>query len=303
MINARKIGQLSGHQAAVFALSAGDEPRSILSGAGDGWIVRWDLDEPEMGRLLAKVDDRIFSMHYLPEWHTVVVGNMNGGIHWVRLDKPDQAKNIAHHKKGVFDILRIGDFVFTAGGEGAVTRWDPEAARSLESFQLSNQSLRCMAYCPQRHEIAIGSSDNAIYLLDADTLALRQRIPDAHNNSVFALQYTPDGSHLLSGSRDAQLKVWALGEQASLLSSQPAHWYTINSIVFHPEGRWFATASRDRTIKLWNANNFKLLKVLDTARDGCHINSVNRLLWHPDSQKLISASDDRSMIIWEVGNG
>lgn len=301
MIKARKAAQMAGHNAAVFALSAADEPRSILSGAGDGWVARWNLDEPDMGRLLAKVDIQIFALEYLPGLQTVVAGNMNGGVHWLRLDAPEKARNIAHHKKGVFAILQAGDFVFTAGGEGAITRWDPAAGRSLESFQLSNQSLRCLAYCPRRREIAAGASDNAIYLLEADSLGLRQRIADAHGNSVFSLQYSPDGDHLISGGRDAQLKAWALGEKgAALLSAQPAHWYTINSIVFHPEGRWFATASRDRTIKFWDAKSFKLLKVLDTIRDGGHINSVNRLLWNPGSRRLISASDDRSLIAWEV---
>ncbi len=296
-----KIAQLTGHKAAIFALSPGQHAHTYLSGAGDGWVVTWDLDQPEDGRLIAEVDAQIFSLCYLPEHRMAVIGDMNGGVHWVKLDEPERTKDIAHHQKGVFAIQAAGPHVFTAGGQGLLTRWSAAEAKSLESLQLSRQSLRSISYAPGRRELAVGSSDNNIYLLDVDTLAVKQTIKRAHDNSVFTVHYSPDEQHLLSGGRDAHLKVWDLQSPApSLSSSQPAHWYTVNSIAYDPKGRWIATGSRDRTIKIWDATSFQLLKVLDTARSGCHINSVNRLLWHPHHNYLISASDDRSMIVWEI---
>jgi len=69
---------------------------------------------------------------------------------------------------------------------------------------------------------------------------------------------------------------------------------------FSPDGKLVATGSRDKTIKIWNAQNFGLLKVIDTQRNGGHINSVNTLLWSSFNNWLISGSDDRSIIIWDV---
>ena len=80
----------------------------------------------------------------------------------------------------------------------------------------------------------------------------------------------------------------------------PAHWFTINRIRFNPKHSLVATASRDKTIKIWNSSNFKLLKVIDYERYGCHLNSINDLYWLPDGQHLISCSDDRTLIVWEV---
>ena len=297
----RKLAHLTGHKAAIFSLGPGPETRHFLSGAGDGWVVRWDLDDPETGRLIAKVETQIFSLLYLDGHERVVVGNMNGGVHWVDLEDPDNTKNVAHHRKGVFDMLRIKEFVYTAGGGGMITKWSVAKSRTLESYQLTNQSLRSLDFCPERNEIAVGASDNAIYFLDASTLQLRRSIRDAHDNSVFTARYTPDGRYLLSGGRDAHLRIWNLDEGDRPVAAQPAHWFTINAIAIHPEGRWFATASRDKTIKIWDSNTFELRKVLDTARDGCHVNSVNRLFWSPHRNYLISGSDDRSMIVWQVG--
>lgn len=301
MLSVRKRAQLTGHNASIFALGPDATSQSFLSGAGDGWVVRWDLDDPETGRLIAKVDTQIFSLLYLPESERVVVGNMNGGVHWVDLHDPEKTRNIAHHQKGVFDLVRVGDHLYSAGGQGMLTRWSIPETRSLESLRLTNQSLRSLDYSPVRHEIAVGASDNTIYLLDADTLAIQHQRPQAHDNSVFTVRYHPDGQHLLSGGRDAHLRIWSLDDDGlQPVAAHPAHWFTINGIAIDPQGRWFATGSRDKTIKIWDARTFELRKVLETARDGCHVNSVNGLYWSPYRDELISCSDDRSMIIWEV---
>lgn len=299
MLSFKKSHQLTGHEASVFALCNGFEPGKALSGAGDGYVVEWDLDRPELGRVIAKVDTQIFSLAMLHNPKRLVVGNMEGGIHWVNLEDPAASRNIAHHKKGVFGILPIGEDVCTAGADGRLTRWSAAEARSLESMHLSNQGLRCLDYCPSRNEIAVGGSDNRIYLLDRDTLDIRHRIDQAHGNSVFSLRYAPDGRYLLSGGRDAHLNAWSLDGELRLISSQPAHWYTINAIAFHPDGSMFATGSRDKTIKIWDTQNLQLLKVLETVRDQGHLRSVNALLWTSWHKALLSAGDDRSLIVWE----
>ncbi len=294
-----KTHQLTGHNASIFCVSEAPQPTHFLSGAGDGWLVDWDLNDPEVGRLLAKVETQIFSLKYISDSPLVVVGNMNGGVHWVDLNRPDETKNIAHHNKGVFSIIQIGEYVFTAGGGGVLTRWSIEKKRALDSLHLTNQSLRSLDFSPVRNEIAVGASDNSIYLIHASSLKVRHRFLNAHDNSVFTVKFSPEGDLLFSGGRDAMLKVWDL-ETQQCVSSQPAHWFTINDLALSPSGAFLATASRDKTIKIWDTQSFKLLKVLDASRNGGHINSVNRLYWSDHHNTLISCSDDRSIILWNM---
>jgi WD40 repeat protein len=298
---AQKIAQLTGHNASVFALSSYKSPNTFISGAGDGWVVEWDVDAPEMGRLIAKIETQIFYLQYLSQQHGIIVGNMNGGVHWVNLQDSSKTANIAHHKKGVFGIIHVNGQVYTIGGGGWLTRWDIHKQRTTESLQLSHASLRCIDYSPIRNELLIGASDHNIYFVDPDSLRLKMKKQAAHENSVFAARYTPDGQRLISGGRDAMLKMWSLQDQQIICEkSIPAHWFTINSIAFHPQHNWLATASRDKTIKIWDLSGLKLLKVLEMQRDSGHVNSVNRLLWLPYQNTLVSASDDRSMILWDI---
>ncbi|MCF8243683.1 MAG: hypothetical protein K9J37_04715 [Saprospiraceae bacterium] len=295
-----KVTQLTGHNAAIFALAEGQNERHIITGAGDGWVVEWDLDAPELGKLLAKVDRQVFSLCFLKNEQKIVAGNMDGGVHWVDLLDQNTTKNIAHHQRGVFDIQVVNGQVFTLGGDGKLSRWAIAEMRSTDSYHLANQALRCMDFCEKRQELAVGGSDGAIYLLDAATLELRHKIAAAHNNSVFSIRYSPDASYLLSGGRDALLNGWNLGKNIALISSQSAHLFTINSIAFSPDEQYFATGSRDKTVKIWNASNFELEKVLEGGRDGGHFNSVNKVFWSKHKNQLISCSDDRTCILWNV---
>jgi WD40 repeat protein len=317
----KKIAQLTGHQAAVFAVGEGRTPQHIISGAGDGWLVEWDLATPDVGRLLAKVERNIFSLQYLKNQNRIVVGDMDGGVRFVNLDNPEKTLNIKHHSKGCFDIQLFENQLFTIGGEGTITRWSVEESRSLESLQLSTKSLRALDICVEKREIAVGASDGNVYFLDFDTFDLKKTIKTAHSNSVFAVRYTPDGQHLLTGGRDAFLNLWQLADrEAEPVFGVAAHLFTLNSIAFHPtKPTIFATASRDKTIRIWenqisdskfqmpNAklsnvqiSSFKLVKVVDTIRSGCHIRSVNRLFWSPFGDYLVSVSDDRSLMIWAI---
>lgn len=293
-----KAAQLTGHNAAIFALIEGPSERHIFTAAGDAWVVQWNLDEPDLGKLVAKVEAQVFALCFLQQAQKIVAGNMNGGLHWIDLHDPEATRNIAHHRGGVYDIKSVGEQVFTVGGDGRLSRWSVQEMRSTESYHLANQSLRCIDFSESRNELAIGGSDGAIYLLDADSLELRHVIRQAHGSSVFSVQYSPDTRHLLSGGRDAHLNVWDLANDFKCISSQPAHWFTINSIVFSPDGRFFATGSRDKTLKIWDASNFELLKVLEGGRDGGHFNSVNKVLWLPSG--LLSCSDDRTVIRWQI---
>lgn len=290
-----KKAQLTGHNASIYALAKGAEAGTFYSAGGDGWLVRWSVDEPDMGKLVAKTDSKIFNIGIFPHLDLIAAGNMEGGLHWIDLKGNKDVKNVAHHEQGVFSIIQLDDnFALTGGGMGRLTKWDLTSLKSTETLHLTNTSIRTIH--KKEDEILVGASDNHMYVLNKD-LEIMEVVEDAHDNSVFAATFFPNDNKIVSGGRDAQLKLW--DKDKNLIEQKNAHWFTINDIKFSPDGTIFATASRDKTIRLWDSQTFRLKKELNHSRDGGHLNSVNRLLWLYDNT-LVSASDDRSIIIWTI---
>jgi WD40 repeat protein len=305
MIVNRK-AQLTGHNGAVFAICRGATPNIIYSGAGDGWLVAWDLAQPDLGRLVAKTDRTVYSLCFLADKNCLVAGDMDGGVRFVHLDNPDLNRNIKHHSKGVFSIQVFNNQLLSIGGDGILTRWQPDTMRSEQSLQLSAKSLRAIDYSAAKNEIAIGASDGSIYFLDATTWDVKRTWQTAHPPSVFSLKFAQN-DWFLTGGRDAHLRLWQGNTEATAI---PAHLFTVNDIVFHPtDNTLFATASRDKTIKIWKITEggdsdekttLRLLKVIDLFKSDGHLRSVNRLFWSSYNNYLVSASDDRSLMVWEI---
>lgn len=294
----KKIHTCTGHRAALYALAPGRDERHFLTAGGDGWVVEWSLDDPETGHLIAAVETQLFSLLHLPERNLLVAGNMHGGVHWIDWADPTRTRNVQHHRQGVYDLLVVGEWLYSAGGDGLLTRWSVPEGRTVESVQLSNRPLRALAYSARSQELAVGASDGSIYVVDEATLAVCRTLSNAHLPSVFTVVYAPDQQRLLSGGRDAWLRVWAMEKEGERRLELPAHRFTLNHLAFSPDARLFATASRDKTVKIWDSTTCALLKVMDTLRYGGHTHSINRLLWLPGG--LVTASDDRTAMLWEV---
>ena len=286
----------SGHRAAIYDLALATD--GFYSAAADGFLVHWHRDDVDFGRVVATVEGgKFLSLATLPDG--LVAGSLDGGVHWLYPGAPERNRHVAHHAHGVFSLIRVGDELFSAGGDGVLTRWSVATARTLESLPLSKQSLRRLAYDPVYDRLAVGASDGRIYLLDRTALRLLDHRL-AHPPSCFALGFSPDGEYLFSGGRDAVLRRWSvLGGRLEERHRVTGHLMTINAIAVHPGGRYLATAGRDKTVKIWDAADLSLRKVIEAVRDRGHVNSVNTLAWLDDST-LITAGDDRRILEWQV---
>lgn len=321
------LAQMTGHKSAVFALlaavgGAGDNaaPATFYAGDGDGWIVQWDIQKPDLGMALAKVPANIFSLCLKQEddGPKMAAGTLTGDVFFLDLARGAVPVGNLKFSKAVFGIVCYADrWLFACGGgqlysmacsdtkvQSAGTEHIPA---NIDGVQLGHDNLRCIAPHLTQPIAAVASSNGLVYIISLPDLSLLD-VLSFHKNSVFCLAFSPCGNYLLSGSRDAQIAVWKYEEKQTAFALHhhiPAHWFTVNGIAYSPDGQFFASASRDKTIKIWDARTFQLLKVIDTAKFGrfAPTRSVNTLAWLPDSAPkniLIAAGDDRNVSAWEV---
>ncbi len=300
-ILAKKIEQLKGHDGAVYTVNQAPENNAFLSAGSDKLVVEWSLDTFKPMHVLAHTPGVIYCTCYIPEFHLLLVGNDQGGIHVIDLIKKAEVRYLLGHTKGVYDLCwnPFTEQVYSCGGDGHFVVWNVHDFQCIHSVQLCEVKIRTIEYSQTTGIIAIGCGDNQIRILSSKSLQIIHAW-EAHTMSVNALCFHPNGRWLLSGSKEAHLNVWDLNDDFSLVQSIPAHNYAIYSIVFHPDGELFATGSRDKTIKIWDANTCEFLLRIDTAQFQGHINSVNSLHWSSYKNYLISGSDDRSAMVWEI---
>ncbi len=298
-VQVSKLHTFKGHRDCVYTLQPGDQPNKFFSGAGDGLVVLWDLQNPGDGNLIATLPNSVYSLLHLADKKLLVAGQNFSGIHLIDYQNKKELASLQLTTSAIFDIQLVGNDLLVATGDGMITIVELEKWTIKKRISTSDKSARAVAVNFLTGEMAVGYSDHFIRLFRLSDFQLKQEIK-AHQNSVFTLHYSPNGKFLLSGSRDAHINVWDVNANYNLAGEIAAHLYAINHLTFSPDGKYFATASMDKSIKVWDAQDLKLLKVIDKGRHAGHGTSVNKLLWASYNNQLLSASDDRTISAWDL---
>lgn len=298
-VKVTKLHSFTGHRDGVYALQGTDQVNLFCSGAGDGMVVLWNLDKPDEGVPVASLPHSVYAIHYHAPSNTIIAGHNYEGIHVLDWRNKVELGSLQLTKAAIFAIQSFGDQLFVGTGDGALITVDLGRLAIRHEARASQKSARAIDINTRRGEVAVGYSDNYIRVFDLESMRLKYEWA-AHDKSVFSVRYTPDGYYLLSGSRDARLKAWDVNGDYSKVAEVVAHMYAINHMDFSPDAKHFVTCSMDKSIKVWNAQELKLLKVIDKARHAGHGTSVNRLLWTSHQDQLLSASDDRTITSWSI---
>ncbi|MEI7802717.1 MAG: hypothetical protein WCI97_08745, partial [Bacteroidota bacterium] len=255
MIQVEKLVQVAAHTGSVYSIIS-DGSETIFTAGSDGIVIRWNIHQPESPTAVAKIAGQIFTMYLFQPLNQLWIGTMSGAVHVIDLNLKKEIHHFVNHSASVFDIQLSNDGkIFIASKDGSISIWEPTTAQFIQSIHITDSSLRKNAFHPTRNEMAIGSSDNCIYILTTDNYQLATKI-ESHSNSVFSLCYSSDGNELYSGGRDALLHSYDVLNQYFELRKLPAHLYTINDIVLL-DNNLMATASRDKNIKIWSEENLE----------------------------------------------
>jgi WD40 repeat protein len=298
-MNIRKVDTFSGHRDSVYTIISDDTGHGFYSAGGDGFVIQWDLNKPDLGKLVARAGTSVYAMALNASDQTLWIGQNYEGIQVLDIDSNAIVKTSKITTAAIFDIKFFNEKALVALGDGVVVVMDVPTFAVQKHIKISEKSVRSIAVNTGTNEFATGDSDCNVHIFDLDGFKLKKTI-QAHTNSVFSVKYSPDGKYLFTTGRDAHLKVWDVNDAYGIVTDVAAHMYAVNDIVFSPDRSLFATCSMDKSIKVWDAATFKLKKIIDRARHAGHGTSVNKLLWTGFENQLISCSDDRMISVWEV---
>lgn len=206
-VTVNKVGTFGGHKDCVYTLEMDSNPKCFYSASGDGMVVKWNLDEPDQGKLIAQVSNSVYSLCYLKSLNYLVVGHNYDGIHLIDLENNVEIKSLSLTKEAIYDIKVANNYLYVACGDGQVHLVDLFTFTLVESISKSNKSARCLDINHELGHLAVGYSDSYVRIFDLFKLNEIKSF-EAHDNSVFAVKYSNDGYCLITGSRDAKIKEW-----------------------------------------------------------------------------------------------
>src|SRR5688500_12165434 len=80
-VQIKRLHSLKGHRDAVYTLHGARDSQYFFSGSGDGMVVRWNLEEPENGDLIARLPNSVYALHYVAIPDVLIAGHNYEGIH------------------------------------------------------------------------------------------------------------------------------------------------------------------------------------------------------------------------------
>jgi WD40 repeat protein len=191
-ISAKRIQALTGHQAAVYAVSQGTQPATIITAGSDRNIVEWDLHGINPPRIIAHSAGVVYSLLVLPNEPILLIGNNQGGIHVVDLAKKAEVKYLLAHTIGVFDLLFIPskNEVIASGADGNLTVWSTSDFHCKGELKISNLKVRKLALSPDESKLALACSDKIIRILDTSNYQTISRDRRPQRRSQYAEVFT-----------------------------------------------------------------------------------------------------------------
>jgi len=93
--------------------------------------------------------------------------------------------------------------------------WNPQTGQLLRTLAGQNKAVWSVAFSPDGKQIASGSYDRTIKLLDSQTRQLLRTLA-GHNKAVWSVAFNPQGHTLASGSEDETIKIWQVSSLAAI---------------------------------------------------------------------------------------
>ncbi|TKA26304.1 hypothetical protein B0A50_05083 [Salinomyces thailandicus] len=196
------------------------------------------------------------------------------GLDWSRAER----KVTRVEGKSVTAVAVQGQFVYTAGKDRAVSRWEIPSGqpptkdgkqvgraskkpkrvahsagsrreKSNRDYQQHTGAILCIAASPDGRFVATGGTDKKMIVWDAPTLK-PLRVFTQHRDTVTSLAFRRGSNQLFSASRDRTVKIWSLDELA-YIETLFGHQDEVVDVSALAQEKCVTVGARDRTARLW----------------------------------------------------
>lgn len=251
----------------------------FASSSRDGILRVWSLDPVSQGKnsLLLKPKWQVNAhrkgantLAFSPNGEIIATG---GNDAMVRVWEVKSGKKLSEVIGGTYSVpslkFSLDSRTLAIVNGNFVRLRDVETGRIVGSFRVQ-ESLYCVDFDPAGSYLAVGSSENQLYLWKIDeafrtgsdnyplpvVLATHQGHPGGVSALVWQIRYSPDGKFLISAGGDGMIKVVDARDYKQVMEID-AHYLAVTSLAFSPDSQQFASGGLDGIVRIWSLDQLR----------------------------------------------
>ena len=209
-----RIGELSGHQTAVWAVDVSADGKLVATAGYDGLIKVWDLQSRKLKRDLKQHKGWVRSLAFSPDGSRLVSAGEDGKVFLWNTQDGKAAITVAAHKGPVTAVAFSpnGKTFVTGGGDNLVKVWNAADGTAIQTLAGHEDTIWSIAYSPTRSQFVSTGADRTIRVWSAETFK-QTGVFTGHKDWVTSASFNSDGSRLVTASLDGVIKLWDVQKQ------------------------------------------------------------------------------------------
>ncbi|MBE9059953.1 WD40 repeat domain-containing protein [cf. Phormidesmis sp. LEGE 11477] len=285
-----------------------DQPRQILSVAGDGNLRLWAKDS-DLVKTISLHQQGAHSVDWHPAGTQFAIACADYSI---QIRQPDGTvlQSLHGHGDMVWQVRYSpdGKYLASVSSDQTLRLWNQQG-QPLKILTEHTNTVWSVSFSPDGRYLLSAGEDSTLHLWHVET-GLIQKIK-GHTGGVWCVAFSPDGKFVATGGADGAILLWPV-RQLSLdriwLTPRPirlqGHRDWVRSLRFSPDGTFLASGSDDSDVRLWPL----LPKALQTPSvigellpplTG-HEGVVWDVDFDPSGKRLLSAGADGTVRIWNL---
>ncbi|BAY48349.1 WD-40 repeat-containing protein [Scytonema sp. HK-05] len=243
--------------------------------------------------------DRVWSVAFSPDGHTMASGSLDGTVRvWNLLQPGTKPIVLRGHENWVTSVAFSpdGQMLVSGGDDKTVRLWDLRQPSAKPTIFNHKDRIWSVAFSSDGHTIASGSEDKTVSLWDLRQPSPKPIVLNGHEDIVRSLAFSSDGHTLASGSDDKTVRLWDLRQPSAKPIVLTGHSKAVSSVAFSRDDQMLASGSQDNTVRLWN---LRQPNSIPTVLNG-HEDIVRSVAFSSDGQMLASGSDDKTVRLWDL---
>lgn len=209
-----RIGELSGHQTAVWAVDVSADGKLVATAGYDGLVKVWDLQSRKLKADLKQHKGWVRSLAFSPDGSQLATAGEDGKVSLWNTQDGKAAITVAAHKGPVTAVAFSpnGKILVTGGGDNLVKVWNAADGTAIQTLAGHEDTIWSIAYSPARSQFVSTGADRTIRVWSAETFK-QIGVFTGHKDWVTSAGFNSDGTRLVTASLDGVIKLWDVLKQ------------------------------------------------------------------------------------------